>query len=597
MVSITQLQEVPPRNLILLVGPTGAGKSTFCHQVALRSMTVDRSIIFVTTEYGSSDAERALMEKGLGEVEPGMLSFVNAYHETVGLSVPDRSDTLHAHCEDLSSISIAISKHQEQGGKKGVLLIFDSLTSPYLFNGSEILRFMRMTLSRFAAEGNSVLACMDEGCGKAEDLAAMMSLANGVIKMEIKEDKQLFNIVKYPKVRPTSIELPIDPGRIGLEARIFNPNVLKEFVQAMVLGREAVMRNEVGDYVNLFWPNFAHWSGMLWDPKRFPTMTYEFNREDGPSLFKLCRENEVVRRAFLTRRMRLALTFMPKSFSKVKDMKKGGNAIAKNIMGPERSGIIEYLEKVSKTNEHYFRLYECSDCWGFENIGTTIASNIPPTFAGCCQGFEYWKGLEREWNAVETKCIGLGDPYCEFKVVPGEISELKDSLEKDRSVIERIHERLMNRLMGFMLDGKPLVETRSKLGSDIQLHVVFHAMAFPAIAGERYRMALRMGGAKSGKEVGEHLMEAGISEDESMKRVLHLLEHCKVGKVSMDETIRMRENCESSQTKLFTTKVKEPSCFFTTGFFNGFFSAVKNQHVKETKCIAMGDPYCEWELR
>jgi len=442
-----------------------------------------------------------------------------------------------------------------------------------------------------------VLACMDEGCGKAEDLAAMMSLSNGVIKMEIEEDKQRFNIVKYPKVRPTSIEIPIDPERVGLEARIFNPNVLREFVQAMLLGREAVFRKEVGDFVNLFWPNFAHWSGMLWDPKRFPTMTYEFNREDGPSLFKLCRENEAVKRAFFTRRVRLALMFMPKSFSKVKDMKKGGNVIARNILGPERSGIIKYLEEASKTNEHYFRLSECSDCWGFENIGTAMASNIPPTFAGSCQGFEYWKGLERDWNAIETKCIGLGDPYCEFKVVPGEISELKDSLEKDRSVIEKIHDRLMKRLMGFMLDRKPLVETRPKLGSDIGLHAVFHAMAFPAMAGERYRMALRMGGARSGKEVGEHLMNAGIREDESVKRVLHLLEYCKVGKVSMGETIRMRENCESSQTKLFTTKVKEPSCFFTTGFLNGFFSAVKNQHVKETKCIVLGDPYCEWEFR
>jgi predicted hydrocarbon binding protein len=45
------------------------------------------------------------------------------------------------------------------------------------------------------------------------------------------------------------------------------------------------------------------------------------------------------------------------------------------------------------------------------------------------------------------------------------------------------------------------------------------------------------------------------------------------------------------------TKIKEPSCFFTTGFFNGFFSAVKNQHVKEVKCIGLGDPYCEWEFR
>jgi len=69
-----------------------------------------------------------------------------------------------------------------------------------------------------------------------------------------------------------------------------------------------------------------------------------------------------------------------------------------------------------------------------------------------------------------------------------------------------------------------------------------------------------------------------------------------VGKVSMDETIRIEENCESSYTMIFTTKWKEPSCYFTTGFLNGLFSAVKNQHVREMKCIAMGDPYCEWEI-
>jgi len=597
LVSLAQIQEVPPKNMILLVGPPGSGKSTFCQQVILQSLAMDKPIIYVTTEYGPSEAERALKDRGLLEVEPGLLNFVNAYHETVGLSVSERPDTVHAHCEDLSSISIAISKISERIGRKNVLLVFDSLTSPYLFSGSEVLKFMKLTLSRFAAEGNSVLACIDEGCSKSEDLVTMMSLSSGVTKMETEKDKQLLNVVKHPEVRPARIEVPIEPERVGLEARIFDPNVLREFSQAMVLGGRAVMRSEVGDYVNLFWPNFAHWSGMLWDPQRFPRMTYEFNREDGPSMFKLCRENEEVRRAFLSMRMRLALKLMPKSFSKVKDMKKVGNSIGNNIMGPERSGTIEYLKEASKTDEHYFRLYECSDCWGFENVGSAMASYIPPTFAGMCQGFEYWNGLEREWNAVETKCIGLGDPYCEFKVAPGEIIELKDSLEKNISVIEKIHERLMHHLMGFMLDGKPLIETRPKLGSDIQLHAVFHAMAFPAMAGERYQMALRMGGAKSGKEVGEHLMDAGIKGDEAVKRVLHLLEYCKVGKVSMGETIRMRENCESSQTRLFMTKIKEPSCFFTTGFFNGFFSAVKNQHIKETKCIGMGDPYCEWEFR
>jgi predicted hydrocarbon binding protein len=138
---------------------------------------------------------------------------------------------------------------------------------------------------------------------------------------------------------------------------------------------------------------------------------------------------------------------------------------------------------------------------------------------------------------------------------------------------------------------------RPTLGSMVSIHRVAHAMVFPALAGERYRMVLGMGGARAGKQVGERLLEAGLSEDEAVKRILNFLNQCKVGKATVDETIRIVENCESSQTKMFTTKQKVPSCYFTTGLLNGFFSAVKNQHVKETKCIAMGNPYCEWEFR
>jgi len=108
---------------------------------------------------------------------------------------------------------------------------------------------------------------------------------------------------------------------------------------------------------------------------------------------------------------------------------------------------------------------------------------------------------------------------------------------------------------------------------------------------------LGMGGARSGKQVGKRLLEAGLSEDDAVKRILNFLNQCKIGKATVDETIRIVENCESAQTKLLMTKEKVPSCYFTTGFLNGFFSVVKNQHVKETKCIAMGDPYCEWEFR
>ena len=578
--SLAKIQEIPKNNLFLLVGPPGAGKSTFCHQMVLNGIAAERPVIFVTTEQSPSVVIGLLREKGMGEPTPAALSFVDAFTDTVGLTCAPRTDTVCANCADLNSLSMATIKLQERIGQKGILLAFDSLTSPYLFSGAEVTKFMRLFLAKFVAEGNSVVALIDEGCGKSEDLVAMMSIADGVIKIETEEDRQLLNVVKHPKVAPARIEVHIEP-KPTIKATIhFEPSVMKQFVQGLFGGDKAAVRREVGDFVNLFWPNLAHWSGMLWDPKRFPTMIYDLNKEDGAR-----RENI----AYFPWQMRLLIKlFMPKNLSKVKDMRKLAHRwmMAKS----ERSGILEYLEDISKTDEHYFRVYENSDCWGLENTGNTIASHLLPMFAGCCISVEK---EEREWNAIETKCIGLGDPYCEFKLVPGEIDELKSSLEKDSSIVERIHERLIERLMGYLLDEKPLVD-RPKLGSEVHVHVACHAMGFPHL-GERYRMAQRMGGAKSGKEVGDRLMEAGIKEDEAIKKVIDFMNYCKVGKVTLGETIRIKENCESLRNKLFTA-IKEPSCYFTTGFLNGLFSAVKNQHVREIKCIAAGDPYCEWEI-
>jgi predicted hydrocarbon binding protein len=88
-----------------------------------------------------------------------------------------------------------------------------------------------------------------------------------------------------------------------------------------------------------------------------------------------------------------------------------------------------------------------------------------------------------------------------------------------------------------------------------------------------------------------------MEEDKAVKRIVDFLNHCKVGKVTMDETIKIKNNCETRWTALYMVKREQPSCFFTTGFLNGFFSAVKNQHIRERKCAALGDPYCEWESR
>jgi predicted hydrocarbon binding protein/KaiC/GvpD/RAD55 family RecA-like ATPase len=594
--SLAEIQEPPDKGLILLAGAPGAGKSTFCYQVVIKSVAVDRPVIFVTSERSPDDVVELLSERGM--IELVGLNFVDAFTETVGLTCTQRPDTVCANCADLNSLSIAITKQQERTGRKGVLLIFDSLTSPYLFSGVEVVKFMRLFLSKFASEGNPVLALMDEGCGKEEDLGAMMSVADGIIKMELADGSRVLNVVKHPKVTPTRIEVPIEPEQIELKSveipfANMDPSLGKSFLRSESGKDKAALRRETGDFVNLFWPQLAHWSGMLWDAKRFPKMIYDLNKEDGMRGVEFMRlfGPWYIRLMFKLDKPLTALRVFPKDLRRVKDMKTMWKW-AEGSSQDEGSAIVEYLDDVSKTDEHYFRVYENADCWGFENVGAAMASHLPAEMAGW---FKMGEGKGRNWNAIETKCLGLGNPYCEFKLVPGEMDELRDSLEKDSPVMERIHERLMERLMGFLLHDKPLAE-RPRLGSDVHLHPVMHAFGFPNVAGERYRMALRMGGARAGRKVGERLIEAELGEDEAIKRVINFLNYCKVGRVTMEETIRIKENCEPLETELSLTKPEEPCCFFTTGFLNGLFSAVKNQRVREIKCIGAGDPYCEWEI-
>jgi KaiC/GvpD/RAD55 family RecA-like ATPase len=233
---LAELQEVPNRSLILLTGAPGAGKSTFCHQAVLTGLSLDRPVIFVTTEHGPSEVVERLQDRGLGDSP--LLHFVDAFGETVGAATLGTADTEHANCEDLNSISMAIARLQESISKSGILLAFDSLTSPYLFSEKEMFRFMRLCLVKFASRGNSVLAVMDEGCGNEEDLVAMMSLADGILRMAAGERERTLDVVKHPLAEPGKVVVPKEPKQPQVALSIeFDPAQLRLFFQSFFKGK------------------------------------------------------------------------------------------------------------------------------------------------------------------------------------------------------------------------------------------------------------------------------------------------------------------------------------------------------------------------
>jgi predicted hydrocarbon binding protein len=107
----------------------------------------------------------------------------------------------------------------------------------------------------------------------------------------------------------------------------------------------------------------------------------------------------------------------------------------------EGTGLIEYLGDISKTDEHHIMIREGASCWGLKNVGAPLCYGDAAWLAGFMKFFDK---EDRDWNAVETTCRGQGSPYCVFKVVPGELDELKAYLTAiDGSKLEKIEDLLM----------------------------------------------------------------------------------------------------------------------------------------------------------
>ena len=71
-----------------------------------------------------------------------------------------------------------------------------------------------------------------------EDLIAMMSVADGILQMEVKNGSRTVNVVKHPVVLPMRIEIPTKSQQVEITPSVNyrDPGKVRRWSQAMLTG-------------------------------------------------------------------------------------------------------------------------------------------------------------------------------------------------------------------------------------------------------------------------------------------------------------------------------------------------------------------------
>lgn len=223
-------------------------------------------------------------------------------------------------------------------------------------------------------------------------------------------------------------------------------------------------------------------------------------------------------------------------------------------------------------------------------------------FCGVIEAF-FEVVFKKKVLCTETKCVAMGNPHCEFEIHKsgiGNNKKMRYSRYKQKKASLKNHKKLYLKL-----------DERGELfyqGSGAELYLrtfwptlqrEFEKIIGPAVKTISYNV-VKEGTIEAGysKKVLLKIMPIKIYENilikECRERGYGVLEIIKRDTKNRKYIMRVK----NSFNALTYGKVKRPVCYAIAGLTAGvntlFFG--RDMECKETKCVAMGDPYCEFKV-
>ncbi len=209
--------------------------------------------------------------------------------------------------------------------------------------------------------------------------------------------------------------------------------------------------------------------------------------------------------------------------------------------------------------------------------------------------------FRRKAACRETKCSATGEPYCEFTVTSYNIS-----VRPGRKTPRRPKEKLVPVEIGFRPEKGEIVfkKTLSILvprGTHLRLE-----QESQKIIGKGTKRIFYLIGRTAGTHfTRKNIAFRVISLIARMNKKKAFSKMAEIGSMAGSGRYEFELDRDHIKVKLFNSfnaqgaKSKEPLCHVVAGVISGTSDMIlgKRVHTEEVKCIAMGNPFCEFHVK
>jgi len=185
----------PSASAILLVGPPGVGKSTFCQQFIMEGLLEDQPAIYITLDISPEEAKQSLERMGLQKEKEDDIRFVDAYSWRYGKSEAKYSV---GNLGNINEFNIAISEAMQNIGNSPVKRkALDSISTLLLYADPKlVVKLIPIIIAKARKAGYVLVLIVEEGVHDPQTVATLNYATDGLIEFKMEGDSRMLRISK-----------------------------------------------------------------------------------------------------------------------------------------------------------------------------------------------------------------------------------------------------------------------------------------------------------------------------------------------------------------------------------------------------------------